>query len=136
VLDTLLDGFEAQASQLAAPFPEEPVGVGARWRVTSSFDLAGLPFEVATELTLDAVGDGVADGSVALTMTIPPGPVEVQGAQLEVVSGTMTGSGSVHWDLALPLAVVDQEMAGEVVMQAAGTELRQVLRQRYRVAPV
>lgn len=136
VLDTLLDTFETQAAQLAMPFPQEPVGVGARWRVSTSFDVGGLPFDVTTEVTLTAIGEGTADATSTQTMSIRPGPAEVQGQPLEVISGNVSGGGSVRWDLRMPLAVIDQEVSGEVVLRTGGTELRQVLRQRYQVTPV
>ena len=139
-LDTLVDGLEAQGTQLAVPFPEEAVGVGGRWRVSASFELAGLPFEVATEVVLTAVGDGSAEGDITQTLSIPPGPVEVQGTQAEVVSGEVAGGGTVRWDLSTPLASVDQEVTGDIVLRigqgASATEVRQTLRQRYAISPV
>ena len=54
---------KAQASQLATPFPEEAVGVGARWRVSAAFELTGLPFEISTEVTLTALDGAIGRGA-------------------------------------------------------------------------
>ena len=136
VLDGLLSGLEGQGTQLAVPFPEEAVGVGARWRASASFELAGLPFEVVTEVTLTGVGDGTIDGEIAQTLSIPPGPVSLQGVEAEVVSSDITGGGTVHWDLASPVVTTTQEISGTLVLRTQGVEVTQTMRQRVVIGPI
>ena len=136
VLDSLLSGLEGQGTQLAVPFPEEAVGIGGRWRVSASFELAGLPFEMVTEVTLTGVGEGTVDGEMTQTLTIPPGEVTIQGIAAEVVSSDFTGGGTVHWDLASPVVTTTQEINGTLVLRLQGQEVSQTMLQRLDVRPL
>lgn len=116
-LETMIDSMESQAAQMSVPFPEEPVGVGAVWRVSASLDMAGLPFEIVTEVALTEVSDTEVSGTIDQTLTIVPGPVEVQGVAAEVVEGEMAGGGTISWPLDRPVALTTQELDGTVVMR-------------------
>src|SRR3546814_14841771 len=104
--------MESQAAQMSVPFPEEPVGAGAVWRVSASLDMAGLPFEIVTEVALTEVSDTEVSGTIDQTLTIVPGPVEVQGVAAEVVEGEMAGGGTISWPLDRPGPLTTQELDG------------------------
>lgn len=135
VVEPLLEAFDSQASQLSMPFPEEPVGVGARWRATTDFEVSGMAFDVVTEVTLTEVGDGSAAADMTQRLTVVPGAVEAQGSSFEVVEGAMEGTGTLRWDLYLPLPVSEQEMSGTIVLAFGGTELRQGMRMQLSTRP-
>lgn len=135
VVDTMLETVRSQGSQLAVPFPEEPVGVGARWRVTTGFEVSGMRSDVVFEVTLTELGDGTAAAEVTPRLTLVPGTVEVQGASFEVVEGQMTGTGTSRWDLSRPLPTSEQEMEGTVVLAVAGNEVRQSIRMQTTLRP-
>ncbi len=128
VLEPLIQGLDSQASQLSVAFPEEPVGVGARWRTTTSVVVSGLGFDVVTDVTLTELGDGTAAAEVTPRLTIVPGTVEMQGVTFEVVEGEMSGTGTTRWDLSRPLPASEQDMSGTVVLAVSGNEVRQSLR--------
>jgi hypothetical protein len=102
-LRQLLDGMRQSFRQLAAPFPEEPVGVGAKWETTMRINQNGI--------TLDQVGvseltslEGES-GRLGLTLTQKAEPQKVQtanmpaGTHMNLSSLTSTGDGETAFDL-------------------------------------
>lgn len=91
-------------------FPEDPIGVGARWTVTREFDDAVAPTRVATYELLGLTGDVAtvrmesSAPEVSDTLTAPSadgGP----GIALDVESYEVTGSGELTIDLRAALPV-------------------------------
>src|SRR3546814_16809426 len=79
--------------------------------------MAGLPFEIVTEVALTEVSDTEVSGTIDQTLTIVPGPVEVQGVAAEVVEGEMAGGGNISWPLDRPVALTTQTLDGTEVMR-------------------
>ena len=98
-----IDSLSSQLGNLSAPFPTEPVGVGARWTVNSTATIAGLKMTTTTHLTLrsrtgdryelDQTQDGVAVPGPA---AFPGMPI---GAEASVTKFTLKSSGQVTGDL-------------------------------------
>lgn len=97
-------------SENTVVFPSEPVGVGARWTVTSRHDDAVAPTRVRTYELTDLAGD-VATVSVELSAPDPsdtltaPGPDGQTAVTLDVETYEVTGSGELTVDLRAPLPV-------------------------------
>ena len=53
-LRALVDGFADQLDGMVAPLPDEPVGVGARWRSTTATDAGGIAVPITTVYELTA----------------------------------------------------------------------------------
>lgn len=116
---------------LSVPFPEEAVGAGARWRVDTELVLAGLPVQVTTTVQLDEVDGEHAAGTIEQTITFVPGEVETFGVPAEIISGELTGSGPVSWDLAAGLVPrSDITTSGTVVFDVDGIRVEQQQSQR------
>lgn len=114
-LAPIVDGFGDQLQALVAPLPEEPVGVGARWRSTTSADVGGAAMPVSTvyELT-DLTGDDLSytstgDGT-ARDLPLDPArfPGDITPHLLEVRS-TSRGTGTVSLRSLAASAVVSGE---------------------------
>jgi len=111
-LDPIVAGFGDQLEALVAPLPEEPVGVGARWRTTTAADLGGTSVPVATvyevtELTGDQVsysstGEGTAADRPIESPEVPTGTT----AHLVEVRTTSQGSGTLSFRSPAAVAVV------------------------------
>ena len=98
-----LDSLTSQLGTLAAPFPREPVGVGARWTVTSTATLAGLKMTTTTRYTLRSrTGDRYELDQVQ-EATAVPGPVAFPnlpaGAQASVTNFSVKSTGQISGDL-------------------------------------
>src|SRR3546814_20279728 len=79
--------------------------------------MAGLPFGIVTEVALTEVSDTEVSGTIDPTLTIVPGPVEVQGVAAEVVEGEMAGGGTISWPLDRPVALTPHELECTVLLR-------------------
>ena len=102
-LGQMLQNLRSSLEQLTTPFPVEPVGVGARWKVETSVDQAGFPLlQVATYELTKLQGDR---GSLAvqITQTSKGGDLQMpnlpKGTKATLLSVESGGSGSVDFDL-------------------------------------
>lgn len=94
--------------QSVIPFPEEPVGVGARWSVDMDVSMQGMALrQTATyevvEITADAVRinstiSQSADAQALQLPELPPGAT----AELLSYSGSGTGGMAIRFDRAMP----------------------------------
>ncbi len=85
--------FQGPLQQLAAHFPSEAIGIGARWRITQTDILEGLPIEQTTEYTLTSRdGDTVELNIRRLDAATAP-PIGVPGAAPQdlAILGTIDG---------------------------------------------
>jgi hypothetical protein len=97
----LLEGMRSSLDQLAAPFPEEAVGVGARWQVTTRLEQNGMTIEqVATYELLKLSAEG---GTARVTITQSARPQRIQapgmpaGANVDLVSLKSSGGGELEF---------------------------------------
>jgi len=134
VFDQLTSSLADQAANLSFPFPEQAVGVGARWSVTTEAEIAGLPMRAQYLVTATRIDDAGVAADLAATLTFVPGPVDLQGVQGEVIEGELTGTGTVTWPLASGLVPrLALEMSGSATLEAAGTRLVQQQTQRTEI---
>lgn len=54
-LSSMIDQLASQSTQFAVPFPSEPVGDGARWKVENSLELSGIAVDQTATYTLDSI---------------------------------------------------------------------------------
>jgi hypothetical protein len=95
-MDTMRDSIR----QMYLPFPEEEVGKGAKWDVTSRMPLGGALIDSKITYTLTKVEADRAEADFAIAMSAPPNqPMQLAGlppganATLDSVAGS--GSGKV-----------------------------------------
>jgi hypothetical protein len=97
-----LDRFWQNMEGTSAPFPEEPVGVGARWEVRQQVVSQGISMEQTTYYTLVSRKGNKAVVSLAIAQAaapqnlslpdLPPG----SSARLESFSGSGSGSQTIN----------------------------------------
>ncbi len=98
----LLEGFEQAMGQIGIPLPTEPVGAGARWRLTQALG----QLDARVEQRLDVALVREAGGRVATTLTLSQSLVEAgegKGPRLEALSGSGVGEATLALDRALPV---------------------------------
>jgi hypothetical protein len=128
-----------ESNQIAAPLPDEAVGVGARWQVEQRLEVNGISLVQTTEYTLTAV-----DGPV-LTMEISGSqtPIEttvqlpgLEGVDVEILEWTTSTTGSLIIDLASGVptssAVSDVFQVLDIVGEG---ELSQTILSTIEIAP-
>jgi hypothetical protein len=99
-LKSQLDTIRDSVRQMSVPFPEEEVGKGAKWDVTSRVPLGGALVDSKTSYTLTKLEADRADAEIAITMSAPPNqPMHIgalpPGATATLDSVAGTGSGKV-----------------------------------------
>lgn len=132
--EQLAGSLVESVESLSMPFPDEAVGAGARWRVETETDIAGLPVEITTIIVLDELTDDRAAGTIEQELRFIPGDVEVFGNPATVVSGELTGGGPIEWNLAggvVPRS--DLTTSGTTVLEIQGTQVEQSQTQRITI---
>ncbi len=103
-LDATTQEMMQSAAQLSVPLPDEAVGVGARWEITQPLLLAGVPTVQTSRYTLAAIDGSVVTLETESSQTVESGSTfEQGGVEIEVVSWTNNGTGTILIDLDLPV---------------------------------
>lgn len=89
--------------QMTMPLPEEPVGVGARWRVETELLAGGIRMKMVREATLQKIEGDILTLALDITQSAEPqdvsNPQLPPGATLHVDSMKSTGNGTSVLDL-------------------------------------
>lgn len=99
-----MDGMRQQVHQLSVPFPEEALGVGAKWTVTQNLEQNGMKLQQVVAWELKERSGTVVKLASTVTQTAepqemkPPGMQPGAKAMLESLSSS--GQGSTEVDLA------------------------------------
>jgi hypothetical protein len=67
-----LDSMQDSIRNMYLPFPEEPVGKGAKWQVTWALPVNGARMDVRIGYTLQKLEAGSLDADVETTLSAPP----------------------------------------------------------------
>lgn len=98
-----LDSITSQVGNLSAPFPQEPVGVGARWSVKGVATITGLRMETTTRFTLRSRTGDRYELDQTQDATAVPGPAPFPnlpaGAAASVTSFSLNNTGQISGDL-------------------------------------
>jgi hypothetical protein len=129
--EQMLSALEDQLTSLAAPFPDEPVGTGARWRVVTSTDFAGI-LTGDTTYTIELTDRSDEEFTAAIDIELVFGSA---GGPLEVESSDLRGSGTVTWPVDGVVPLFDQSVEGSVVFTAQGQRVTQRQEQRMVMTP-
>lgn len=118
IVDTVIEQLEGQVAALTPPLPEEPLGVGARWRATTEAELASIRFEQSFVYTIDSITGSQVELSVAVRQRAAPQEIDIpnapRGTKVRLLSYRARGKGSNTIDLATPIPV-ESEVSLEVV---------------------
>lgn len=102
------------------PFPEEPVGPGARWVVTAeTADDAPIGMTLTTEYLLVEADEHTIVVEQVMDATMEPGRFEADGQSADLLSGTISATGTSRWDLDRPMP--DDETSADMAI-ALGEE--------------
>lgn len=95
----MMEQITSSLEQLSSPVPEEAIGVGAKWRVTTNPTVAGMNFSQTTTYELVSIKDNIATLNVSLEQQASPQILNVPGmppgAKFNLKSHSATGTGQV-----------------------------------------
>ncbi len=128
-----LDSVASQLGNLSAPFPTEPVGVGARWTVTSTATITGLKMTTTTHFTLRSrTGDRYELDQTQEAVGVP-GPAAFPGmppgAEASVTKFTLKSTGQISGDLTRQMPTKSSAKGtgdGTIAMTVSGQKLTMV----------
>ncbi|MEV5001857.1 hypothetical protein [Nocardioides sp. LML1-1-1.1] len=122
VVARMMDSFSSQANGLAVPFPDEEVGVGARWRTVSTVRLSGTTVTVSATYRLTELRDDGYALTLAIAQRTHPGAV-AGGAS--IVKGSSTGTGTITGrdGFVMPVEAVS-DVDGSSVVEVGGQKVR------------
>lgn len=101
-----LAGFQQSFSQLFVVFPDEPVGVGARWESTAHYEHSGIPIEQRSTYTLEQRDGDTLTLAVEFEQSATGETESPAGVALEDTrfGGRGTGTLTVRLDSPFPVA--------------------------------
>jgi hypothetical protein len=71
-----IEGMRQSLTQFSSPLPEEPVGIGAKWKVKAMINSGGMLFEQTSVMTLKSTEGDQLELDVELTQTADPQDVK------------------------------------------------------------
>ncbi len=123
----VIDSFQQSMQQISVPFPEEAVGVGAKWQVTSVVEQNGMKIGMVSTFELKSFEDGGVVVSHAIRQSADEQFVEAPGmppgsrAKLKRLSGEGAGEGRFKLDRATPQSFSSKlSLSLEMEVEAGG----------------
>jgi len=98
-----IDSLKQSMSQMAAPLPEEPVGVGATWDTTINIDQGGMKLTQVAKNKLVSLAGSSLSLAVSLSQTAPKQKLSKNGITVDLDSYSGSGGGETTLDLMQPV---------------------------------
>lgn len=118
-----------QLENMVAPFPEEAIGVGAKWEVRQAMENQGLFLFQRAEYEVTAMTPTSLSLNIKLEQTAPPqsvsNPQLPQGTQmmLERMTTSGAGTGTIPTNSLVPTMGLDMNMSMAMSVNMSGTSL-------------
>lgn len=143
-LKQALASMQQTFDQMGAPFPEEAVGVGAKWQVKSRIDQMGIKLSQIADYELAEISGDKGKIKVKIQQTAPGGTMNLpglpQGATAKLVSMRGSGKGELGFDLGrtIPDGHIDtkSEVKVSVTLAAEKQEMRTKMEARVVFRPL
>ena len=117
---TTLERTRGELAALALPLPADPVGVGARWRATTTSRVGGFPLRQETTYELTGLDDGTVSYTAEVHQFAENQEVALDdlpdGTTARLVSSRVEGSASGTMDLTSVAATARSSLAGTQVI--------------------
>jgi hypothetical protein len=103
-LRQFLESMQQALGQMGAPFPEEEVGKGARWRIDTNVSQQGIKLQQTATYELVEIDGDKGRATIELEQRAPSGKVNPPGLppgiKAELISLDSRGNGEMRFDLA------------------------------------
>jgi hypothetical protein len=117
-LKAIADSMEQNFSQLGAPFPEEAVGVGAKWRVKTKLEQMGFRLDQTATYKLASLDGDKGKLEITIQQSAPAGKLSLPGipagaaADLESMKGN--GTGDIAFELGRSVPVGKMQTTADI----------------------
>lgn len=134
-----LGQFEDQLGDLAIPLPTQPLGVGARWRTSSTSTLAGTELDQESTWEITGITGREVSYRVTSTLEATDQPIDPGGLPADtsarLVSANVSGTTTGTLDLDSVVASSESELTGtQTIEVTSGDDPPTTLDQRIDVA--
>lgn len=120
----LVDSLKQSMTQIAAPVPEEAVGVGATWETSTKITQNGLSIVQSAMNKLTSLKGNKATLAITLTQNATPQKITTGGMTVDLESYAATGSGNTQLDLAaLVPTSAKMKMNSDMKMSSGGQKI-------------
>lgn len=126
----MMGSMSSAIQQLSLPFPEEAVGIGARWTVRQAMSTGAMQTYQKFDVEVTALDATSCTFKIASEQSAPPQAVTLPGlppgvqASLESLSGTGTGTMTVHFDSLVPQSEATMKTATVMNVAMGGDSQR------------
>jgi hypothetical protein len=109
-MNQIFESIKQSITQLSNPFPEEPVGIGARWEVVNGIEMMGMRIRQVATYALASLEGDLGALTFEIRQSAEPGEIRMPGmpaglgARLERFDTTGTGTLRMRLDRIVPVS--------------------------------
>ncbi len=120
-LEQIASSMEQNFGQLGAPFPEEAIGVGAKWRVQTRLEQMGFRLDQTATYKLVSVDGDKGKLEIVIAQKAPKGKLQLPGmppgASADLESMTGNGKGNIDFLLTRSVGYGKMETTADIHVQ-------------------
>lgn len=122
--EKLAESMNQSLDQMSIPFPEEPVGIGAKWQALTSQETNGMKVRMIATYELVSLADGKGKVTMTIQQFADPQQMDMNGVKADLKSLKSAGAGTMEFDLTKPMLMkaemtLKMDAALSVMSQAA-----------------
>ncbi|PKN56016.1 MAG: hypothetical protein CVU56_18250 [Deltaproteobacteria bacterium HGW-Deltaproteobacteria-14] len=113
--------------QMAIPFPEEPVGVGAKWRALTQQESNGMKVRMMATYELEKLDGTMGEVTMTIKQFADAQTMKMNGVDADLKSLTSAGTGSMSFDLTRPImakAEIKLKMDASMVIMGQSADMK------------
>ncbi len=120
----LVASLKQSMTQLTAPMPEEPVGVGAKWDTMTTIENSGFSLQQTATSELVALKGSKATLKVSVAQTAKPQKITASGMTADLEAYAASGAGTTQIDLVTLVPITAKmTLRSDLKMSAAGQKV-------------
>ncbi|MCB9737269.1 MAG: hypothetical protein H6745_32205 [Deltaproteobacteria bacterium] len=99
----LAESMNQSLDQMSIPFPEEPVGIGAKWQALTSQETNGMKVRMVATYELVSLADGKGKVTMTIQQFADPQQMDMNGVKADLKSLKSAGAGTMEFELGKPM---------------------------------
>lgn len=126
----LADQLGQSLENSTIPFPEEPVGVGAKWQALTRVEANQMQMRVVVEYELVSLSGAKGEVKMTITQYADAQTMKINGVDAKLEKLKSAGTGSLKFDLARPTVVtgeMDLKMDASMEVMGTSADMRMVM---------
>ena len=135
-----LGSVSGSLESMSMPFPDEAVGMGAKWEVRQAINAAGAHTFQRVECEVTSISASAVSLRVKVEQTTPPqsisSPQLPAGASMEIekMAGTGTGTSTINLGTLVPTSEIQSTNAASMIMSMGGQTQKMAVDTKVKVS--